>query len=238
MMFTTNRVVQSSEIGSKFVLRTFDLINMIQDVEGLHIDHLDKLSMESRDEGFAIVLNFRHIKIHRLPRFKEQLEIKTNTFNTTAFYGYRNTVIYDQNKIPIIESYCVGSFIKLDSMKPHRLSADALESIKDELPYEMIYVGRKIHLDETNPIGNGQSIEVKSSFIDYYQHLNNAYYVAFAVDLLPKDFDFGSISCEYRFPYSVGDIIHLNLYKVEQGYIIKFTDVDHRIHALIEFIVR
>ncbi len=234
-MYKIKRVVQTSEIGREYVLRTFDLVNMIQDVEGLHIDHLDKLSMESRDEGFAIVLNFRHIKINRLPSFKEELEIITNPYNTTPFYGYRNTVIFDHKQVPIIESYCVGSFIKLDGMKPYRLSKEALDSIVNDVPYEMTYVGRKIKLDESYPIGETIKIEVQPSFIDYYQHLNNAYYVDFAVNLLPDKYHFTSISCEYRFPYSKGEIIYLNLYELPLGYLIKFSDSEQRIHALIEF---
>lgn len=234
-MYKTKRIVQTSEIGRKYVLRTFDLVNMIQDVEGLHIDHLDQLSMESRLEKFAIVLNFRHIKIYRLPRFKEQLEIRTQTFNTTPFYGYRNTVIYDENLVPIIESYCVGSFIKLDEMKPHRLSKASLDSIIDEEPYDMVYVGRKIKLDESHPIGDTVSVLVQPSYIDYYQHLNNAYYVDFAVNLLPDDFEFSSISGEYRFPYSTGEMIHLNLYKIETGYLVKLTDDEQKVHAIMEF---
>lgn len=234
-MYKIKRVVQTSEIGREYVLRTFDLINMIQDVEGFHIDHLDKLSMESRDEGFAIVLNFRHIKINRLPNFKEELEIMTKTFNTTPFYGYRNTVIFDQNKMPLVESYCVGSFIKLDGMKPYRLSKDALDSIFDETPYEMAYVGRKIKFDDSHPTGETIKIEVQPSFIDYYQHLNNAYYVDFAVNLLPENFHYSSISCEYRFPYSKGEIIYLDLFKKSLGFFVRFSDAQGKVHALIEF---
>ncbi len=233
-MFIEKRIVQTSEIGSNHVIRAFDLVNMIQDVEGLHIDHLDQLNMESKTKGFAIVLNFRHIRIHQLPRFKDQLKIQTNTFSTNPFFGSRNTIIYDKNEVAIIESYCVGSFIKLEGMKPYRLSKDALDSIKDVEPYPMTYVGRKINIDN-DLVLKTEIIVVKPSFIDYYQHLNNAYYVDFAVNLLPNDFNYHTISCEYRIPYSNGEEMILELFKNHDGHTVKFLDHERKVHALIQF---
>ena len=113
-MYKETRIIQASEIGYNNRVRITDLIDMIQDVEGAHIESLSALAKESREQNFAIVLNFRYVHIKYWPKYKDMLELTTYPYETKQFLGYRNTLIHDLMGNLLVESYCLGSFIHLE----------------------------------------------------------------------------------------------------------------------------
>ncbi|HEY8405296.1 MAG TPA: acyl-ACP thioesterase domain-containing protein [Acholeplasma sp.] len=233
-MFKYTRMVQTSEVGVNHHIRPFDLINMIQDLEGLHLDGLISENNKG-EEPFYIVLNFRYVHVISWPKFKDMLKLRTHTFNTTPFYGYRNTIIYNEKEEPVVLTYSVGSFIKPDTLTPHRMSKKALALLVDETPFPMNYQGRKINTEGFKDTNISETLYVRPSFIDYNQHLNNAYYVDFAANLLSNDVSFNTIVCEYRYPYMLGDKIVLSLMRKEDDYLVVFLGENDKIYALIEF---
>src|SRR5690606_23732706 len=201
--------IQTSEIGYNYQMRPADLINMIQDVEGQHIDKIVKKEFASSKAEYAIVLNFRYVEIKKWPVYKDKVEVITFPYETTPFYGYRNTIVYDNNHQPMIESYCLGTFIRRDNSKPYRMSKESLESIGQSPRYEMADVGRKINLEGDFEMVSETYITVQPSHIDYFQHLNNAFYVEFATNQLPLDFKFNKLLVEHRFPFQMFEKIKL-----------------------------
>lgn len=234
-MYKETRIVQASEIGYNHQMRLLDVINMIQDVEGAHIEHLKPLSDEAKRDEFGIILNFRYVHIKRWPKNKNLLELITFPYETKSFYGYRNTLCYDLMGELLIESYCVGSFIHLKDLSPHRLSNYTLKSIKPIEKHPMKYEGRKIELDRALTFIKEEIISVKQSHIDYYQHLNNAFYVDFAYNMLPRSYEFNTVIGEYKKSFKLDSQMHLKLFETSEGYLIKFFDTENELYTLIEF---
>lgn len=234
-MYKDTRIIQASEIGYNNRLRITDLIDMIQDVEGAHIESLSALDKASKDQGFAIVLNFRYVHIKYWPKNKDMLELTTYPYETKQFYGYRNTIIQDLMGNLLIESYCLGSFIHLENKAPHRLSMDVLNSLGNKKKHEMTYMGRKISLNRKLAFVKTMTQVVMPSHLDYYQHLNNAVYVEFAYNMLPMDFKFNTLICEYKKDFKLFQKIVLKLYQTNDGFLIQFFDETDMLYTVIEF---
>src|SRR5690554_3679270 len=111
-MYKETRIIQASEIGYNNKIRITDLIDMIQDVEGAHIESLSALAKENK--------------------------------------------------------------------APHRLNSEVLKTLGHKKKFEMTYEGRKISLNRTLAFVKEESGLVKPSYLDYYQHMNNAVYVDLA----------------------------------------------------------
>lgn len=235
-MYKETRIIQASEIGFNHKIRITDLVNIIQDVEGAHIESLSALSKSAKEEKFAIILNFRYLRINKWPKYKDMLELTTFPYETRPFYGYRNTIIKDLLGNAVAESYCLGSFINLEHMSPHRLSDYVIKSIGAKEKYPMDYIGRKVDALQQKTFISETNITVQPSHLDYYQHLNNAFYVEFAMNQLPMDFDFQTLVCEYKKAFMLFEKIHLKTYKTNNGFLVEFLGKDEHTHTLIEFL--
>src|SRR5690554_4267758 len=196
-MFIIKRFVNASDISYKNEIRLTNLINIIQDVEALHIDSLTKLKEESIEKNFGVLLNFRHLNIIRWPKFNEEITIVTYPFLTKAFFGYRNTLIYDANDNIIVESYSFGSFINLDTNRPVRISDETIISIGDKEKHKMNYYGRKIKEPSTLNLIKTSKTYTKSTQIDYYNHLNNAFYIDLALSELDINYEYSKVYAEH-----------------------------------------
>lgn len=234
-MYKETRIIQASEIGFNDHIRITDLIDMIQDVEGAHIESLSALAKESRAQGFAIVLNYRYVHIKQWPQYKDMLELTTYPYETKQFYGYRNTIIHDLMGNLFVESYCLGSFIHLENKAPHRLNSEVLKTLGHKKKFEMTYEGRKISLNRTLAFVKEESGLVKPSYLDYYQHMNNAVYVDLAYNMLPIDYQFHTIICEYKNDFQLFQKMVYKLYQTTDGFIVQFFDDKNNLHTIIEF---
>src|SRR5690606_28491304 len=235
IMTIEKRTIQTSEIGYNFKIRPSDLINLIQDVEGKDIEKVTKTDFATEKADYSIVLNFRYVEIKRWPKYKDQLEIHSFPMETNAFYGYRNTIIYDEYGKPLIESYSLGSFINLDTLKPYRMSEEQLKGIGEHHKYEMNIVGRKIDLNREFEFVKEVKITVQASHIDYFQQLNNAFYIEFAVNQLPLEFEFNRLFAEHKLPFVMFDEMTLVTQKTPDSYVVLFLNKERKIYAVFEF---
>lgn len=234
-MYKEKRQIKASEIGFHNHMRIKDLIDVIQDLEGEHIESIEPLSSAIKTYNMGILLNFRYVHIKKWPVYKDIVQLETFPYETKGFYGYRNSLIYDQNHQLMVESYCLGSFINMDTLTPHRITKDVIEAIKEEPKHEMNYVGRKIDIDKDKTFLSEINIQVESSHLDYYQHLNNAYYVEFAYNQIPNDFEFNTVICEYKYGFNYKEVMKLKTYQTNDGYLILFFNSDDNLHVMIEF---
>lgn len=234
-MYKETRIIQGSEIGYNNLVRITDLIDMIQDVEGAHIETLSALSKESKEQNFAILLNFRFVHIKHWPKYKDMLELTTYPYETKQFLGYRNTIIHDLMGNLLVESYCLGSFVHLENKAPHRLSNEVLRTLGNKKKHDMTYMGRKISLNRKLAFVKEFIQIVQPSHLDYYQHLNNAIYVEFAYNMLPVDFKFTTLICEYKKDFQLFQKITLKLYQTDSGFIVQFFDDAQVLYTIIEF---
>lgn len=77
---------------------------------------------------------------------------------------------------------------------------------------------------------------VKRSNIDRYNHVNNAFYIEFALDSFKEEFNYNRIRAEYKKSYQINDEVKvfLNIDKKRHKTVI-LKDQNNNVNAIIEF---
>lgn len=234
-MYKMTYQVLSSQVDSNSELKPLALVNILQDCEGLHIDGLKLFSGTLKKEGIGIFLSYRQMNIHKMPKLYDTLYIETFPYETKGYFGYRNTIIYNEKRELLISTYCLGTFTSLKTLRPTRVVKEALDTLDEEPRFDMNYLPRKIEIGNLEEIKKGHDIYVTKLHIDVYQHMNNSFYVGFAEGMMPNDFKVKMIRVEYRTPVILGEIITPYLYKNSEGYIVLIKNQINQVCAIVEF---
>lgn len=234
-MYQMTKRIMSSEVGIDSRLKTLGLINILQDLENLHINNLNIFNDYLNKNHIGVFVNYRQINIRRRPNQLEEILLKTWPYDTKSFLGYRNSVIFDQENNPIIETYVLGSFVDLKTNKLAKLPVEVVNSLDNDLKYENInYLPRTIFVDDQISPVIFDSVKVKRVHIDTYQHMNNAFYITIAEDLNP-DFEYDMIRAEYKKAFKENDIVVPYVYYDLNKITIILKSLDAIDHAIIEF---
>ena len=72
----------------------------------------------------------RQLDIVRRPEQNEKLTVKTWTYELKRMYGYRNTVIYDENGDICVKSIASGAFMDKTSQRPIKVPQELVDRVK------------------------------------------------------------------------------------------------------------
>lgn len=134
--------------------------------------------------GLTWVITNYHFKINRLPKVGEVIQIATQAMEYNKYFCYRNFWFYDEkgNELLMIESVFVLMDIKNRKMA----------SVPEEIiaPFESEKIKRIKRFPAITKVTNGQSLPYRVRFydIDSNQHVNNAMYFNWMIDVLGFDF--------------------------------------------------
>lgn len=134
--------------------------------------------------GLTWVITNYHFKINRLPKVGEVIQIATQAMEYNKYFCYRNFWFYDEkgNELLMIESVFVLMDIKNRKMA----------SVPEEIiaPFESEKIKRIKRFPAITKVTNGQNLPYRVRFydIDSNQHVNNAMYFNWMIDVLGFDF--------------------------------------------------
>lgn len=236
-MYEENFVIRASQVDNQQKLKTGPAIDLFQDVEASHIVSLEEFNKYNSENNIAIVIAYRQFDILKKPKYQKQIKIDTKPHQTNSFYGFRESVMYEDGK-PIICANTVGAFVDLTTNKPNRVPKNIINAIGNKPQVIKTKLNRKIDLINLDSnLVRKDKVYISKSFIDYYNHVNNAYYIVFAENLLPSEYTYRQIRCEYLEGLKLGDTALLELYQGSNGLyqvIIKSMKNDV-VSAIVEF---
>lgn len=175
-MYEMKRTVNCSQIGSHGIIRNSCLVDLLQDCSVIHLDTHPVMSPFFEKENCVMFLVSRQLDIVRRPEKNEKLTVKTWTYELKRMYGYRNTVIYDENGDICVKSIASGAFMDKTSQRPIKAPQELVNRVKLYPKLDMEYFPRKIALPDTEPQVY-EDILVLKCYIDMNEHVNNARYL-------------------------------------------------------------
>jgi len=235
-VFEMKMMISNSHINEAMEMKIVAIINAIQDIEGLHIERLGEFSKYINENKIGVFLTYRQIDIFRKPIFNTEIKIQTYPYDTNSISGYRQIYFKDQNDQFLIKSVAFGAFVDLISGRTVRLPKNAINAINDyKKDSEMELLPRKI--DVTNQDFKFiKEITVEKSKIDRYKHLNNAFYVEYAINLLKDINKYNRIRAEYLKPLVADELVKLSMTKEENNKVlVKLSNTLDETNAIIEF---
>lgn len=226
--------ISNSHVDNKKEIKIPEIINLLQDIEGIHINELDEFNKFLIKENVGVFLMYREVNIITKPKFSDKVTLSTYPFQTNSVSGYRHIYLRDQDNNILVNSTAFGAFINLDTYLPVRVPKDIIKTIGDkEKDPDIIIEPRKIDFNDSLLKYTG-SITVRKSHIDRYNHLNNAHYITFALDFL-EEINFDKIRAEYKKAFLIGDIIKMYKELLGDKTIVVFKNELDEIYTVIEF---
>ncbi|MDR1098984.1 MAG: hypothetical protein LBL28_00735 [Treponema sp.] len=195
-----------SHIGRDGVLKLGSAADILQNATWFQLDTETAFMAFFRENHAGMYLVSRQIVIFRLPRYGENIRVKSWVTGCDRLFGYRNSAVYDEAGSLCIGAYAVGAFVDLEKAAPLRIPRELADQVEKYEALDMEIFPRKI------PVPGGMvqkpdAIRVQGYHLDNYSHMNNARYVDIASACLPEAFAVRHIRMEYKKAALEGDII-------------------------------
>lgn len=152
----------------------------------------------------AWLLSGWRIIIDRYPKLGENITVGTWHCGSRGFYGYRDFVLLDQEKNPLVRANSLWFFFDTEKNIPVRIQPE------DILPYgtpqpsqDFGEAPKKILIPEEYE--TAASVVIGRHHLDTNHHVNNAQYVEIARDAIPTGLKIREIRADYKKAARLGD---------------------------------
>lgn len=236
-MYSRQSRVRYSEVDQKGNLTIVSLINYLQDCCSFQAEDLGVGLDYLRDRQLGWYITYWEIKIHSLPKMGEHIKISTWPVFFKGMFGRRNFTLESSEDETMGKEYVrADSFwvlMDIANGRPARLTEDISGSYEIDPPLDGQWRGRKIKpfLD----FEEIKTMEVLPVHLDTNYHMNNAYYIEIARDVLPPERKIYGIRCEYKKPALLGDKIVISASINEVAAQVMLTSVEGEVYSIIEF---
>lgn len=237
-MYNMNARVRYSEVDQKGNLTIVAMINYLQDCSSFHSDSvgfgLDFLS----ERGLGWFITNWQIHVHALPRYGDEIVVSTWAQKFQGILAYRNFAIDNAGGERLVESKSLWVLMDLENGHPARIPKEMIRDYGTGEDFPGEWGGRKIPLfDEESFSLQEHSVEVMPVHLDTNRHMNNAYYIEIARDVLPKGKKVFGIQTEYRKAAQLGDVMRIRTATRGDDTQVLLEDGDGGIFAVVEFAV-
>lgn len=181
-------------INSRLMLTNTNLARFLQDTA---IEHSEKLGytvekLISENKGW-IVTNW-HIIIEKMPRFGDEIKIKTWVKSCRRLMSDRYFVVEDSNGNEIVKAASRWVFMDLVERKPCIIPKEMEEEYHSNMKPSI--ENEKYHMPKTKKefYDSMVNIEVARSQTDTNGHTNNTQYILWAMDQVPDEI-YNNMNC-------------------------------------------
>lgn len=205
-MYTIPARVYVSQTDEAGVLRLDAAVDLLQDCSQMWFESEPALQAYFKKYNVNQMIAYRQVDVLRMPAYGERLRVETRIFECKNYYGYRNTLLYDEKEACCIQSWSIGAFVSLDSGRLVRMPDEVAALVVMDERADMPYTDKRVHLP-TEGWQDLPAFSPRRADIDLNRHMNNARYVETALELLPRSFTPKRLRVEYRLPIKEGDMI-------------------------------
>ena len=235
-IFIDKRQVEYLDVDKNNKLTNRAIINVMQDTAGAHSESIqDGLNYKAKTGTAWILLNWK-LKVYSRPKYKDFLIINTWARKLEKCFSYRE-----------FEVFCNGKLVAKAESKWVLVSAitERITKIPEELKEKYDPENRKVFNDEFNeklhePENSILRYEatIGRTKIDTNNHLNNVYYLDFAVESLPEEVyeneELNNIEIMYKKGSKYGETLKCYYGKKENNHIVTIKDETGNIHAIVK----
>lgn len=234
-MYSFDARVRYSECDETGRLSLFSAINYLQDCStfqsagmGLGIDGLEP-------RGLAWVLANWLVEVDRLPAFSEGVTVSTWCYEMTRAHALRNFQI-EAGGEPVVRANSQWFVYDVARGRATRVPEDQRRYLTGEAPLDM--PGPERRLRPEGPATEAPRLRVARRHLDTNRHVNNARYVAYALDALEAVGVAApepplTLQAQYRSMAFLGDVVCPRVHVCEGGCDVDLGDEAGRTYAVI-----
>ena len=226
-----------SDIGIANKLNLKSLIKYLQDAAGEHSDLAGYgISNIEKTHLAWLVLNWK-VKMISHPHYNEEITIKTWARSLEKVYSYRDFEILDSNNNLVAIASSKWLLVDSDTKKIKHITEDIVNSYG--LNNKAVF---NVSLDEKTKVPENNSLnftyKVQRRDIDTNHHVNNLFYIDFALETIPENIylsnEFNNIEIFYKKEIKYGEIINCYYSFEDNKHIVTIKSEDNSIlHSII-----
>lgn len=226
-----------SDIGIANKLNLKSLIKYLQDAAGEHSDLAGYgISNIEKTHLAWLVLNWK-VKMISHPHYNEEITIKTWARSLEKVYSYRDFEILDSDNNLVAIASSKWLLVDSDTKKIKHITEDIVNSYG--LNNKAVF---NVSLDEKPKVPENNSLnftyKVQRRDIDTNHHVNNLFYIDFALETIPENIylsnEFNNIEIFYKKEIKYGEIINCYYSFEDNKHIVTIKSEDNSIlHSII-----
>ncbi|MCL2556817.1 MAG: thioesterase [Firmicutes bacterium] len=226
------KMIVDSDCDPSLTLSIGGALELMSDCEHLQIASDEFIDDYFKKNNYAWFLSARSIEVVKMPKFLDEVLVKTALYEINTITGNRSTFIYDKSGNVLVKSNSFGVLVDLKTGKAIRRDAFLNYKLADNLGFNAL--PRKVEY-ETQAAVKVDSVVMPSYFLDHYNHVNNANYVRLASEYIDWNFAKGILRAEYKSAAASGDLVEIFKHEQKDRVIIDLRNVDGGSYCIIEF---
>lgn len=238
-MYSYKETVRYSAVDKAGKLTIPTVVDYLQDCCTMQSESLGVGLHHLQEVKKGWVLKYWQIDFQREIDLGEVVEVGTWAYDTKGINGYRNFLIQNEEGEALVKANSVWVLVDTKTGRPVRVEPEDVALYGTESKLEMEYTDRKIKLD-----GEGREEEafpVRKYHIDTNGHVNNCWYIRFAMEYLPErifeeEKRIGRLRVDYKKSAVYGDKIYPVVYETEDEMKIALNDEAGVTYAVVHFV--
>lgn len=218
-------------------------------VQGI-VNHMQNCcTMQSEDLGLGVeflkqrkrvwVLNSWQIDFLEEIKLEDEIQVGTWPYGNKGIYAYRNFYITTPDGKPLVKTNSLWIYVNTETGMPERVLPEEIDPYGKEPKLDMEYLERKIKVEGEEQ--EQEPFSVRKYHIDTNNHVDNSWYLQFAMEYLPDNFEEANcrikrLRAEYKNSAVYGDVIYPVVYRQENKMIVSLNDVAGKAYCVVELI--
>lgn len=233
-MYKMKGRVRYSECGPDHKMKIPALINYFQDCTTENSEELGVGFDYLKEKKRAWILNAWQIRIRRMPKVGEKIEVSTWATGFKGVFGPRDFRMKTEAGEELACAHSLWVYVDTETGRPAKPSDEEVSPYEMEEPLAMESVSRKIAVPKELAVVD--TFPVYKYHIDTNHHVNNAKYIELALEALPEDFRVTGLRVEYKKAAKYSEKMTLKSTENEHGIVTTLCDEQDNIYATVEWI--
>lgn len=224
--------IRYSEADHRGLMSLPALINAFQDCSTMQAEELGCGMAQLRERRCAWVLTHWHIVVERYPALEERVHVGTFASRFRGLTANRCFYLRAAEGL-IARATSLWAFVDLERGRPAQPDPALIEAYGTHEALAMPPEERRVAV----PTGGvaGEPVTVRRHHIDTNEHMNNAWYVSIALDLLPRELHPHEVRVDYKRSAVLGDVLYPTIAATDDRHVVVLDGAAGPSFAVIEF---
>ena len=235
-MYKVADIIKFSEVNSRGNLSFHGLCDYMQDCAMLQLRECEDRLKIGDLHNKAWILTSWEIVVKRMPKIFEEIIVEADSPHFESLFQNRGFRTLDDKGEITTFANSRWVYYNKELNKVEMIPKKILEIYSEKTHKRADYIWSKGNIVIKGEKKEGKKIEMLSSFIDMYGHVNNAKYIMLAEGLLPIDYNVKKIRVEYRNQAFVEDVLYPWIYEMDSKITVVFTGKNEKIYVVVQFL--
>ncbi len=229
-MYEMKSRVRFSEVDSSGRLSITSLIDYFQDVATFHADGTSSSLYENEKHNLGWMIFSWDIKIDKRPNLGDDITIQTMSVGYKGLYAFRDYILKSSEGV-CATAHSTWSIIDRTHMLPKKLTDEIMGEYGIDEPLPGEWCDRK--LKEPAEREKAFSVDIKKYHLDTNGHVNNQYYVAFALAAIDDPTSVKRVRVSYKRQLVFGDEVNVCIGYAGESKCVTLEKTDGTICAVV-----